>query len=239
MGQRLGIAGRCSAIPGVLLFDEPVNGSTPTGSAGCASCCGAGRGGAHRLCLEPPDERDGHDRGPGRRHRQGSAHRRDADRGVHVPELAALRPGALTAARPAASGASRKRGHRSSTRTRRSLSVHGLDAEKIGELALPRVDRALMSSRRRPPPSRRPSSNRPKATSSTAVDHAPTQTKGVSSMTRQHRRPRSAATLGRSAAGHYGFGGVLARSGPSSCPSARRCGPCSSPRSSASASARS
>ena len=63
MGQRLGIAEALLGDPGVLLFDEPVNGLDTDGIRWVRGLLKrlAVRG-THRLCLESLDERDGHDR---------------------------------------------------------------------------------------------------------------------------------------------------------------------------------
>src|SRR5215469_1936296 len=83
----------------------------------------ARRRGPHGLRLEPPDERDGADRGPSAGDRQGTAARGHAAVGADRPEL--RRAGRGPRGRPATAGGGRARG--------RSAGHHGAgrDAERV------------------------------------------------------------------------------------------------------------
>ena len=77
-GSASGSPPRCSGIPGVLLFDEPINGLDPEGHPlGPLPAARPGRRGADRVRLQPPDQRDGpHGRATGG-DRPGHPDRRD------------------------------------------------------------------------------------------------------------------------------------------------------------------
>ena len=76
------------------------------------------RRGPHDLPLQPPDERDGGDRGPHHRHRSRPADRRRQHRRVDAAQRQQPRPGCLAAGRRAR-GAARRAGAPSPTATAR------------------------------------------------------------------------------------------------------------------------
>ena len=135
MGQRLGIAAALLGDPAILMFDEPVNGLDPEGILWIRNLMkAAGRRGAHGLRLQPPDVGDGAHRRPPDRDRPGQADRRLHGGRVHRAQLGAVGPGAHAAAGRA--GGRDPPGRRPGGRRRGRRSViHGLAADKVGDLA--------------------------------------------------------------------------------------------------------